>query len=234
MDSLADALELFNRKERNLVVRHILGHAESPLRLTASFRRTVAELVKLRSDAIPDDASWWTDYHFDWLAGALTVFMKGETASSVDHANRFKRDKQALIMGNQEDVDLVIAAGCQLFLIEAKAYGHFKKAQCESKLDRLELLLEYYNLLASTSHRRVEFHVLSLSPSRSARAKQVHNWPRVHALGDETISNVDLPLGDLTKKRVTRWDCEKGMPSGASAATAWRIVPEKNPNEIEA
>jgi adenylosuccinate lyase len=74
MYTLAGALESFNRKERNLLVRKILGQAGSPS-LSKRFSDQVAQKLGLQS--IPDKAWWATDYHISWLAGALALSGKG-------------------------------------------------------------------------------------------------------------------------------------------------------------
>jgi hypothetical protein len=78
MDSLSKTLERFNRKERNLLVRAILGDKEKHLELSKDFRDKVADALII--DAIGADAWWATDYHYDWLAGALAVYVEGESA----------------------------------------------------------------------------------------------------------------------------------------------------------
>ena len=47
MNELADVLKRFNRKERNLLVRAVLGDEQKPLRLVESFRRAVAQELKI-------------------------------------------------------------------------------------------------------------------------------------------------------------------------------------------
>lgn len=150
--SLEQALECFNRKERNLLVRAVLGHQEKPLQLTEPFRKQVAKELHLAS--IPENAWWATDYHISWLAGALAVFVKGGAAVFrkehdqplppwPNHAEG--NPSRQLVEGNQEDVDLAIATGCELIMIEAKGYHHFGRDQLESKLQRLKLLHAFYS-----------------------------------------------------------------------------------------
>jgi hypothetical protein len=77
---LAGALERFNRKERNLLVRAILGHGKQPLHLAKPFRDQVQVACKLDLGCISEDAWWGTDYHISWLAGALAFLVKGKAA----------------------------------------------------------------------------------------------------------------------------------------------------------
>jgi hypothetical protein len=77
MDPLANILERFNRKERNLLIRDILGCRGKTLLLASGFCERLAKTVGLPKESL-EDAWWATDYHFDWLAGALLTFLKGE------------------------------------------------------------------------------------------------------------------------------------------------------------
>ena len=79
MRSLVEALERFNRKERNLLVRDATGNKASLLQGSPPFRRRIADALGLQ-DEIPDDAWWATDYHIAWLAGALSVYALGDGA----------------------------------------------------------------------------------------------------------------------------------------------------------
>ena len=220
MGSLATALESFNRKERNLVVRDILGHAKDPLRLSDDFRKRVeAKVASL--ETIRADACWWTDYHINWLAGALAMFIKGGAAlSDVPFPNPESSRRSTLIEGNQEDIDLVITTGDHLILIEAKAYGAFEIEQLRSKLARLDILYKFYWELAGKSQPRVWFHFLLLS-----RRKPPESDLRCPAWTCEGMENrseipwIPLPLRDKTLK-VTRC-AEPGERSDDKAF--WRI-----------
>jgi hypothetical protein len=185
MYSLEEALDSFNRKERNLLVRAALGQ-EGPLHLSERFRNQVKQALGLES--IPEDASWATDYHISWLAGALALFVKGgeETAPDIwDNPkkkddrwpNPKKPDGRRLVEGNQEDIDLVLATGRELILIEAKGYGAWDNEQAASKLARLELLHDFYGkpLCAESSGRAVNFHLLLISPNPPQKLHQI--WP---------------------------------------------------------
>jgi hypothetical protein len=118
MHSLDDALDRFNRKERNLLVRAMLADGRLPP-LSKHFCDQVGQKLGF---PIPESAWWATDYHISWLAGALALFVKGEETARDIWANRENTDNRRLVERNQEDIDLVIATGCNLVLIEAKAY----------------------------------------------------------------------------------------------------------------
>jgi hypothetical protein len=56
--TLSDALEKFNRKDRNLAVRYILDHVKKPPPLGEKFLNEVSQKLSLASEAI-----WWaTDF----------------------------------------------------------------------------------------------------------------------------------------------------------------------------
>jgi hypothetical protein len=138
MASLSETLERFNRKERNLLVRAILGNKEKPLQLSKGFRCRVAEALEIK--AIDENAWWATDYHYDWLAGALAVHLEGEGAVKKPRPNRSSQEssdqpkQRRLVEGNHEDADLIIASDSDLILVEAKAYGAWSNKQMRSKL----------------------------------------------------------------------------------------------------
>jgi hypothetical protein len=214
MSSLAQALERFNRKERNLLIRAALETKETPLRLTEGFRQQIAQELDITDD-IPADAWWATDYHISWLASALAVLAKSEEAC-VEHRERrlrpFENKVQSipvtypkgkkfrqLVEGNQEDVDLVIATGCRLVMVEAKANGPFDPEQLESKLQRVELLRKFHDKLAPAQNP-VSFHLLLISPGSTRPNFDI--WPKWARKKDGNIPWIPLNLGErLTVER---------------------------------
>ncbi len=177
MQKLAQVLAQFNRKERNLLVRAIQGDEEKPLELAGAF---VCDLIRVLSPrGTRRENPWWaTDYHISWLAGALAYYTEGDACLKSARCNRSStrsvKDKEIesrLIEGNQEDIDLVIASGLDLILIEAKAYGSWDNEQLQSKFDRLDLLFREYQDIAGKAkiaeQDRVKFHFLLMSPRES-------------------------------------------------------------------
>jgi hypothetical protein len=138
MTPLSEILERFNRKERNLLIRHILGHNVKKLQLSEKFRRDLAEKLQIKA-GIPEDAWWATDYHIAWIAGAVGLFalhcppaghldegslllheiegpeavaeITSPTVSGHPWTNRPLKlaGDRRLIEGGQEDVDLLIS-----------------------------------------------------------------------------------------------------------------------------
>jgi hypothetical protein len=220
--SLEDALDAFNRKERNLLVRAILAQ-EGLLHLSKPFRSQVAEKLHLQS--IPENAWWATDYHISWLAGALALFVMKDnekTAQDIKWPNPKNMDARRLVEGNQEDIDLVIATERNLILIEAKAYSAFGNAQLTHKLARLELLYEFYSKMVGTepSEHAVNFHFLIISPYQPTKLKV--RWPSWACKGRD-VPWIKLNLDNKKPVfEVTRCD-----PNGnqSAAGDSWRIKP---------
>lgn len=216
MNSLSDALESFNRKERNLLVRAILGRG-GWLPLSGRFRNKVAQ--KLGLPDIPEDAWWATDYHISWLAGALALFLKGEDRAQKPWLNPTTNGRR-LIEGNQEDIDLIIATGRELVLIEAKAYGAWGNKQVASKLARLELLHDFYSKIVATEplDHAINFHLLLISPRRPT--KLTASWP-VWACNGQEIPWIELEL-DNTKSVFDVRRCDDQSERGATGEY-WRV-----------
>lgn len=176
MALLSETLERFNRKERNLAVRHILGHVKRPPPLDRGFCHKVCCKLNLNENML-DEAWWATDYHISWLAGALAIHARGNFAEERTWPNqavppicsrRIAKDKTAverqIAEGNQEDIDLVIAVENHLILIEIKAYGRWDMVQLESKLTRIKLIKAFYQEIKEKNKENILFHILLLSP----------------------------------------------------------------------
>lgn len=142
MSRLTDVLDRFNRKERNLLIRDILGHSvEQALPITASFRKRVGKALGIE---VPADAWWATDYHLNWIAAAVAVLRDGEQPS-YDKRDNLQEGTRRLIERSQEDADLLIAFDQTLILVEVKAFGTFTNKQINSKVQRWRLLKQFCN-----------------------------------------------------------------------------------------
>jgi hypothetical protein len=208
MNSLANALERFNRKERNLLIRDILGCPGETLPLASDFCKRLAKAVGISKEFL--HSAWWaTDFHFDWLAGALLTFMKGETLSPRDNDSK-------LVMGNQEDLDLVVVAHVpsgetphHLILIEAKTHGHFTTRQYLSKVSRIERLYAFYRELEKESPHKISFHYVLYSPTKPIKlVPMLLPWqPNVETVPE----HIKLTLPRSSILSVTRCN-DKGVP----------------------
>jgi hypothetical protein len=226
VETLGEVLERFNRKERNLLIRDILGDEAKPPRLSGQFRERLTKKLGLLSE-IPEDAWWATDYHIDWLAGALLTYMNGDPAHPeqildlvMDNKFDFVKGKKSdLVMGNQEDIDLVVAAGDDLILVEVKAYGYFGTEQVTRKLKRLALLYKFYKDLEKDSDCNVQFHLLLYSNKPTTLTEEPWPWPCNHP---DRWMKLELPGPDLA---VTRWDKSEGRTAEGKSWRCFKIDP---------
>ncbi len=229
MASLSGTLERFNRKERNLAVRHILVHVNKPPPHDSKFRHEVCDKLKLAEKLRLAEKklakAWWaTDYHISWLAGALAIYAREDCAEERTWPNqpvpalcsrRPGKNKnpvgRQIAEGNQEDIDLLIAVENHLILIEVKAYGSWDIVQLESKLTRVRLLKSFYEefLEQEQSKNRIIFHILLLSPknlplARRARLNHTLGTPNL----DLTHIKLRVPLSNAQIREVGRCDRE--------------------------
>jgi|SRR5665213_3382288 len=222
MSSLADVLLRFNRKERNLLIRAVLGDEQEPLQLSEAFRRAIAQqLPVLKVEIIPEEAWWSTDYHISWLAGALAYYTEGKDCLKNARHNPSTGPDCELIERNQEDIDLVIASGRDLILVEAKAYGKWDVDQLQSKLDRFDLLRGEYDQIAAHAaiDTQVQMHFLLMSPVEPKEIKV--DWRRFKRT-DSPIPwiRLNLPKSEPILE-VSRCN-EKGKKSDQGGY--WQIV----------
>ena len=128
-------------------MRDILGQTQGHIPpLSAHFRNKLHSLLGFE---VPESAWWATDYHINWLAGAIAVYGRQSEQLPPFPNPPFPPLRPAdsstarkLVEGNQEDIDLVISFGQHLILVEAKAYGTFTDRQINSKLARLNILYD--------------------------------------------------------------------------------------------
>jgi hypothetical protein len=121
-----------------------------------------------------------------------------------------------LVEGNQEDVDLVIATGCELIMIEAKGFGTFDKEQLRSKLQRLELLHTFYKDMLPPAQNFVRFRFLLISSEQPPKIDIC--WPK-WALKDNTVPWIRLDLGE----RLTVERCDSNHQRAAQGGH-WHVI----------
>jgi hypothetical protein len=159
--SISEALARFDRKERRLLVGTALGHETG---LDQKFCDKIGELVRI----IPlpaGDTRWFTDYHIDWLAGAVHVYARGEHSALEQVMLNEDRGEARLVCGNQQDVDLLLARDADIILIEAKWFGREDQEQFETKLKRLRLIREHADHVCREAKvKLIRMHVLLMSP----------------------------------------------------------------------
>jgi hypothetical protein len=216
MPTLSETLERFNRKERNLLVRDILGQKdEIHPPLSEDFCARVRESLGLDNE-VPPNAWWATDYHINWLAGALTIHAKGESVINQPFPNPLLLGEEGgdveetairkLVEGNQEDVDLLIVNDCDLIMIEAKAYDDFTHGQINSKLARLNLLHMFYRILDPLWTTNIRFFLAFQGPKNPKALLRNIDWPKWIA-NEKDRAWIELRLNrPLAILEVTRCD----------------------------
>jgi hypothetical protein len=220
VNSLAEALDRFNRKERNLLIRAILGHGNERLCLSEGFRDSVTKTLKL-TRPVPADAWWGTDYHINWLAAAIAIYLDGETALGK---YRNRGHKPSLVEGNQQDIDLVIAAEPDLILIEAKAYGTYRE-QIEKKVNRLNLLHNFYEELRGQAPRPRDicFHLLLFSIDQADPGAGCPSWANENLKPSDKIPWIPLTLGRTRSSILQVTRCRDGGKRDAKGGY-WRYL----------
>lgn len=204
--NLVEALEQFNRKERYWLIQSALG---APGRqLDAAFRARLQAAIGV---AVPADAWWAMDYHLDWLVGAMAMLSRPECAYEP------QQNAERLVEGNQEDMDLVVAFGDTLILVEAKGETSWSNGQFRSKVERLEAL-RAANLIPAS----LQVFVVLMSPGGADGLVPAAGgaWP-AWLCPDGRLRHVvlDMPTEFL---KVTRWSAEDGRPS--PDGRHWRVV----------
>ena len=188
---LVKCLAKYNRKERYWLIQNALGEPKKQLKLTKEFRDRLFGVIDI---AIPCHAWWATDYHINWLFGALILDRYGPlTCELANPCSERKRDGEylRLIQGNQEDFDLIIAFDRTIILIEAKVVGSWSNKQIDSKRQRLQdwedlsdkvVPSAYKPLAVSDTQTPLNVFMVLASPNCPKKLSHVndpehHKWP---------------------------------------------------------
>jgi hypothetical protein len=127
-ENVIDNLQRFNRKERFHLLRFALDNPA--FRLGVHFRD---QLRATFGFDVPETAFSAMDYHLSWLYAALHLPVC-QCAGSHEKGGGIE-------LGNQEDVDLIIAFQegglTRILILEAKGVTGWSTKQLESKVDRL-------------------------------------------------------------------------------------------------
>ena len=177
-DNLIDYLRDFNRKERFILLSHVLGgSAEEVFRLDPAFARRLEKQLGL-TNQIPECAFVAMDYHLDWIQMALHLHLA--EWPSPHPRNVIPNPNNKLFEANQEDIDLLVAfedeasQKVHLVLIEAKADTGWTNKQLNSKAGRLRRIFDKCVLDVVTPH-----FVLMSPSSKSKRKRKIdtNGWP---------------------------------------------------------
>jgi hypothetical protein len=212
---IADTLRLFNRKERHLVIQNCLGDAARTLsrRFREDVRTTLGSRLK---SCIRPDAWWATDYHLDWLLGALVW----HTEAGRCDRDRPRDNERQLIRGNQEDIDLIIASGSDVILLEAKGHDAWTNSQLTSKITRLNMLCDSATGIVRPefSSHSVTLHLVLMSIREPSKVI-CNEWPAWAKTEDRPYwMGLDAD-NDLI--RIERCDKEGGADANGGH---WRFI----------
>lgn len=188
--SLIDRLKSFNRKERFILLHHVLGYEGDSFRLGDRFQNELARKIGV---GVPDDGFVAMDYHIDWLQMAISPI-----AGIVLNCG--------LVYGNQEDIDLLIAfdAGgkTHVVLVEAKGDTSWSNRQLSSKATRFQRIFGK----SPNGMGRIQRHFVLMSPKESDRICTVA-WPAWMKGEDGRPHWIELPMrNDLVKPTRCRDD----------------------------
>jgi len=214
MSKLVDALRQFNRKERYWLLHNAIGKKFETL--DDGFRN---RFEKETGIPIPEDHWWAMDYHLDWLAGALHLAGGGEMDKS-------QRIVDGQITGTQEDIDLVIAFGDTLILIEAKGETPWSNEQLNEKVNKRLVSIFGEN---GEHHKSLRMYFVLMSPVRSeklVREKKTDSvwpsWMMKQTTQEPLFVPMEMQAGLV---RVTR--C---VSDGKQSATGdfWKVTKSKS------
>jgi hypothetical protein len=227
---IEDTLKLFNRKERYWVVRTALGSPSG--KLAPEFCEALNRLLDGRAEPLSPDTAWWAiDYHFDWLQAALLLH---PTVTTPEPRLLVElSDGKFDIQGQQEDVDLVVAHGRDVILIEAKAFGSWSNSQLTSKLKRLKALpvcaetglLSPRDELAEEDRVRLHFVLMSPNEPQKLDAGASLAWPEWGKRDGQRLW-IELQVEQANEPFVAVSRC---MPDGKRSAggTHWRLLEDR-------
>ena len=172
---IAATLQKFNRKERFWVIQNAFGAQVK--HLCPEFLMRLSDVLSGRiAHPLEKETAWWAiDYHLDWLAGALYL----HTCPSDPYAHR--ENQVRLIKGQQEDIDLVVASGSDVILIEAKAFSSSSNKQLKSKLQRLQALCDNETVIYNPfppEDDQIRLHCVLMSRSESRNLGKDLLWSR--------------------------------------------------------
>ncbi len=193
-------LKKFNRKERFLLIGWTLGNPR--FRASKTFLKSISPLI---GTEIPSDAFVAMDYHLTWLYAS--VFLSSAKAGTTGPYS----NKQKLITGTQEDVDLLIAfrrgRTHRVVMLEAKGATGWTNKQARSKASRLT------KIFGRDGKRwpSIKPHFVLASP-REPQQLDLKVWPGWMKRPDGSPYWVEMPM---PKGLVKTMRCDSGSHSDA-------------------
>ena len=187
MNAFVDLLKKFDRKERNWLIRDMLGNPP----LSEKFRERLEHAISEHRPnfSIPSTAWWAIDYHWDWIFGAVKQL----------HSDKMPFENRNSVAGHQEDVDLIVAFDENVILLEAKATGSWSNSQASSKLGRYERL---QNFAQETGAQKLQFFFLLASPKAPINLPDDSRWGT--SSGRSAWMRLSIPIVEYEYLAVTR------------------------------
>ena len=209
--SFIELLEKFNRKERFFLLGWTLGNRR--FRASRTFLRSISSLLGIE---IPPNAFVAMDYHLSWLYAS--VFL----SSSKTGDRGVYSNKNQLVTGTQEDVDLLIAfrrgRTNHVVMLEAKGATGWTNKQARSKAARLR------KIFGQDGRRWPSIipHYVLASP-RVPRRLDLNAWPGWMKRADGHPNWIEMPMpAGLIK--TTR--CDKNGVSDAEGSF-WKVTEKR-------
>lgn len=213
MSKLVDALRKFNRKERYWLLHNAIGKKFETL--DEGFRKRFEEKTGI---PIPDNHWWAMDYHFDWLTGALHLAGGGKMDESQPIVD-------GQVTGTQEDIDLVIAFGDTLILIEAKGDTPWSNKQLNEKVNKRLVSIFGENC---ERYQSLKMHFVLMSPEESGKLERTKaptsTWPS-WMLNQKTQRPQFVPM-EMGKGLVRVTRCDKDLKQSATG-DFWKVTKSK-------
>jgi len=179
MYSLQHLLTHFDRKERHALLEKVFG--DNIRHIPNAF---IAEIQKELPIVIPNNHTWFLDYHIDWIEAAIFFYLEdtdlndeccfprcggeGYPKFTLDFT---QRDIDFLIYFKENDSD-------NLIMIEAKYDTRWGNKQVNIKLDRLEAIYKNYTQLNKTKNKQVNinFYYILMSPVKPQKLSTTTKW----------------------------------------------------------
>jgi len=211
--TLVDALRLFNRKERFILLEHATGSGDH-LRLGSDFADSLSAAIGVD---VPQGAYLAVDYHLDWLYAAIRTYLGGwSTDGGVLHTADGEPVHAAALTASQEDVDLIVAWEkaeiSHIIMVEAKAYSGWTNAQLRSKVRRLRQIFDDDGCPLATRHvggphSSIRAHFVLTGFGESAGVDPA-GWP------PWTIGQTGRPRFLALRKPTERWGVQRTDADG--------------------
>lgn len=212
---IGETLRLFDRKERHLVVQNCLGTGAGTM--CQDFCARLTQTLGRRLQAPVATSAWWAaDYHLEWLIGAL--FWHSEV-DPID-LERPRLNEPELIRGNQEDIDLIVAQGNDVILVEAKGHTSWDNEQLTRKVERLRSICDDEGVVRQCDPAHpIRLHLILMSINKPSKVNH-GDWPAWTLSEDKPYWMELKATGE--RIRVGRCDYQGNRDANGGHWRVWR------------